>query len=175
VGGRNLASACCPFGRPLDEMHPTCVSCRRQQINCRQTSHARLHKKQKQPVSSYPVGEKLICIKDLRTPNDWTNKEHGKLIYARERREWEKCLRGSLFLWGKATSKRYLMVTRYIRDARDLIRDQTNREGALKPLEDALVRAGVLVDDRDEFLVREPLKQEIDRSFPRVEICIRKI
>ena len=82
---------------------------------------------------------------------------------------------GTVFLFGKAEGKRRLTVTRYVPNRNWFMRDKTNREGSLKPLEDALVNLKVLIDDRDEWLERPDLIQEIDKEFPRVEILIEDI
>lgn len=167
----------CSIGRAIfDPQHPTCRSCQKQDIGCRKPKAA------KPPLQVYPIGNRLVVTKDLRTPNDWTGAPNGKAIYRRERSEWGKILQGTrrkmgaaLILWGKATGKRRLTVIRYTRRPQDFIKDVTNREGSLKPLEDALVKAGVLIDDRDEFMERPPLRQEVDARFPRVEIILEDL
>lgn len=167
----------CPVGRLFNEKHVTCQACLRQIGNCLGTKKNIVNKAKniKIKYNAYPVGNKMICLKDLRTPNDWSNKNNGKFIYRNERNSWEKLLINSIYLWGKPIGKRRLEVVRYVKRSQDMIKDITNREGAFKPLEDALKRVGVIIDDRDEFLERLPLEQKIDISFQRVEILLLDI
>jgi hypothetical protein len=163
----------CFLGRVYDDKHATCISCiRAGEKTCKQV------KKKRKAHDIHTVmaeGKWLMCTKDLRTPNDWTNKMYGKKIYRGERSAWEKQFRGIIHLWGKASGKRRLTVIRYVPDKRYLMKDKTNREGAMKPLEDALVNQGVLVDDRDEFLERADLRQEIDPARVGVAILVEDI
>lgn len=163
----------CFLGRAYDVKHAACISCIRQGIKtCKQVKKRRAAQEIHTVVAE---GKWLVCTKDLRTPNDWTNKMYGKKIYRGERAAWEKQFRGTVHLWGKASGKRRLTVIRYVPDKRSLMKDKTNREGAMKPLEDALVNQGVLVDDKDEFLERAELRQEIDQARPRVAILVEDI
>lgn len=160
--------AICPVGRTSrDPEHRTCAGCIRRGLD-----GCRPKRRRVEPPTVHWLNGKVVCTRDLRTPNDWTNKQGGDRIYRSERRAWQKLIEPLSLLWGKPLGRRHLRVTRYVRDGRSLYRDETNREGSLKPLEDALVRLGVLIDDRDEYLSRDPLRQEIDAAWPRVEIEI---
>lgn len=162
--------ALCRMGREYNPSHRTCRSCERQGIKvCKQT---------KKPRKIHTTGINngaFVCTKDLKSPNYWTNKQNGRRIYQGERKAWERVLVGAYYLFGPAKGKRRLTVTRFVPNRNHFMRDKTNREGSLKPLEDALVNLKVLVDDRDEFLDRLDLKQEIDPGHPRVEILIEDI
>jgi len=149
--------------------HPTCRSCISQGAN---TCKPQKQKKVRKRYEAYQRGNVLVCTKDLRTPNDWTNKEYGKRIYRGEREAWKRLFRGAFFIWGKPTGRRRLTVTRYVPGKNHFMKDRTNIEGSMKPLEDALVNMGILIDDKVEFLHREEPRQEVDKTFPRVEIEI---
>ena len=64
-----------------------------------------------------------------------------------------------------------MIITRFVKDHRCILKDRDNRDAAAKPVKDVLVRIGVLVDDTDELLEYE-VRQEIDRDNPRTEITI---
>ena len=82
---------------------------------------------------------------------------------------------GTIFLWGRATGKRRLRVTRYVAQKGHFMKDRTNIEGSMKPLEDALTEAGVLLDDEMALMEREAPRQIVDAVFPRVEIEVEDI
>lgn len=101
--------------------------------------------------------------------NHW----HGRPAYAYQsyKREWRKVLAGTWALWGTATGKRTLIVTRYVASQGHMIVDSDNRIGAIKPVKDLLVEMGVLTDDTDADVSFE-VRQFIDKSNPRTEIEI---
>ena len=162
--------ALCQLGREYNPLHRTCKSCVAQGIKkCSQT------KKSRKLYTAGVNNGAFVCTKDLRSPNYWTNKQYGRRIYVGEPAQWERLLMGTVYLFGKAQGKRRLTVTRFVPNRNWFMKDKTNREGSLKPLEDALVNLGVLIDDRDEWLDRLDLIQEIDKEFPRVEILIEDL
>jgi Holliday junction resolvase RusA-like endonuclease len=61
--------------------------------------------------------------------------------------------------------------TFYVRDKRR--RDGDNAQAMLKPYYDGMVDAGLLWDDKD--MVHMPVKFEIDKANPRVEILVRPL
>lgn len=69
--------------------------------------------------------------------------------------------------WERATAE----ATVYVPDLRR--RDRDNLAASLKALWDGLVDAGVLADDYG--LRHEPLKVEMDRENPRVEVVLRPL
>jgi Holliday junction resolvase RusA-like endonuclease len=69
--------------------------------------------------------------------------------------------------WVEATAR----VVFYAKDARR--RDRDNILASMKPAFDGLVDAGILADD--EGLTHAPVRIEIDRKNPRVEITIEPI
>lgn len=159
----------CYVGRAYDPGHRTCRSCETQ--GARTCATRKRPRRAQAALGTITEAGVLVVYRDLRTPNAWTNKDRGNLIYRAERKAWERACAPLPHVLGIATGRRLLRVVRVVPDQRHLIRDETNRQGALKPLEDALVRLGVLLDDADEFLTRE-LVQVIDRDRPRVEIRV---
>lgn len=167
----------CPFGREEDQTHPTCKSCAAQDIPCPSSGAgvSRLRKQAHAPQLTYPLerdGRKvLMSTAEVVSPNTWVNKRFAMRIYAGERKKWERALSGAVYFFGPHDNrKRELIVRRIVNDRRRFLPDKTNREGAMKPLEDALVKLGVLRDDRDKWLFRHDLIQEVDKANPRTEI-----
>ena len=174
----------CVFGRSQKDLtHPVCKSCQDQGETCTVNS-----KEAKQRQRSLPTNvrhdttggvKSLTCFTDLRTPNDWTNKKNGQKIYRKEREHWFKIMNShGIMFWGSGKSKkRRMSVTRYVPDERHLYRDRTNEEGSMKPLEDAMVRAGIFHDDERKWLDRLPLKQVVDPTLdnPIVNIIVTEI
>lgn len=168
----DLAAVNCPIGRVAhDPRHPTCASCERQGAR---TCATKRRASPSRPAPAHLEGRRLVVYRDLRTPNAWTNKERGHLIYRSERRAWERACAALPHVVGMATGRRLLSVNRVVPDRRYLIRDETNRQGAMKPLEDALVRLGVLLDDADQHLEREMFETISHGHCPRVEITIEE-
>lgn len=116
---------------------------------------------------SWTRGAVFSTTKPLHSMNHW----HGRPrhIYLQYKNEWRKVLAGTWALWGKATGKRTLIVTRYVASQGHLIKDDDNRIGAIKPVKDLLVDMGVLIDDTSEHVVFD-VRQLIDRENPRTEI-----
>jgi hypothetical protein len=162
----------CEFGRTYNPEHRSCISCKAQGVS---TCNTKKKKTRHENFQAYNKGKVLICTKDLRSPNDWTNKEFGKRIYQGEKRAWKKMFMGTIFLWGRATGKRRLKVTRYVAQKGHFMKDRTNIEGSMKPLEDALTEEGVLLDDEMALMERESPRQIVDAVFPRVEIEVEDI
>ena len=173
----------CFIGRVYDPKHATCASCPEISDACTRGARKARRSAEQKTRAAYAAspatigGAKALIVtgKDLRTPNDWTNKQNGQRIYTRERQEWERLLRGVIHYWGKQSpiQKRRLTITRYVTDARHLMRDRTNLEGACKPLEDALKAVGVIYDDDQHYLLRDTPRQEI--GAPRVEIILEDV
>ena len=168
----------CPFGRTHNPDHRTCISCAKKGVK---TCTTKKRKTRHENFQAYNKGNVLICTKDLRSPNDWTNRtsknesDLGRKIYQGEKRAWKKMFRGTLFLWGRATGKRRLKVTRYVAQKGHFMKDRTNIEGSMKPLEDALTEEGVLLDDTEALMEREAPEQIVDSLFPRVEIEVEDV
>jgi Holliday junction resolvase RusA-like endonuclease len=170
----------CDIGRVYDPKHATCRTCPEQSDACRRGAKKQRRaavEKERSSFTASPViidGAKAIIVtgKDLRTPNDWTNKKNGQRVYVRERKEWERLLSGVIFWWGHQRNgvKRRLSITRYVARADHLMKDRTNLEGACKPLEDALKLAGVIIDDNQKYLLRDTPHQDI--GDPRIIISL---
>jgi len=165
----------CPWQRKYDQDHPVCHSCQTQGIRC---STRKTRSAKRRTHSSGPVeigGEKvMLCQTDLRTPNDWTNKRKGREIYLGEQQKWRRLFRNVFFLWGpqKEGVRRRLHVVRRVPNSTYLIKDFDNRVFTLKPLEDALKKAGVLIDDSEKYLESVPPDQKVDPGIkePVVEV-----
>lgn len=158
----------CPFGRTYEPDHVTCRSCERQQGPCRAKPKKR---PQEANVRTWHEGMTLITTQPLASLNAWNNKP--RYHYLQQRKAWEKVLAGTVFLWGRAKSKRRLSVRRLVEGKNWLIKDRDNLIGGLKPLKDVLTRMGVFVDDSDEFLEFE-ISQGVDPK-PRVEITVEDL
>jgi hypothetical protein len=116
---------------------------------------------------------------ELRSPNatiwrPWTG-------LAADRAKWERLLRGELREWQamrnligftqdearagphvtEHSELRALTVTRYVPSRAHFMRDERNLQFSIKGLEDALVRVGLLVDDRREWLRCAPVTQHL--------------
>ncbi len=72
----------------------------------------------------------------------------------------------------KATTKRRLTITRYVRSKRYLL-DRGNFVGGCKPLLDAAIRQGLIKDDREEWL-DDVYHQEISQQ-QRTEILVEDL
>jgi hypothetical protein len=69
-----------------------------------------------------------------------------------------------------ATGKRRLVITRFVRSKRYLL-DRGNLVGGCKPLLDAAIRQGLIIDDREEWL-DDAYEQEVQESAERTEIRV---
>lgn len=175
----------CRLGRSIrDQKHPTCRSCQKQKIPCPIQAVA----KERKTAESWPVvdekGKRLVCTFDLQSLNKHVNKAHGDRIYRGFKKTWQRLLgyrvdrqgqqkgtQAALLLFGAHQGRsRKLTVVRYISSKRSSM-DETNLQGAVKPIEDTLVLAGVLKDDTKKWLTRDIL-EEIDKKNPRVEISV---
>lgn len=163
----------CTLRTDYDPNHPTCKSCQKQGVKC----DLKGRKKSRKQHHNFMKGNKCVCTRDLRTPNDWTNRmgDHGRKVYSGYKKGWLRDLEYAAFAWGEAKGKRRLTVVRFVPNKSHLMKDKTNREGSLKPLEDALVTLGVLIDDCDTHMERPDLEQVVDKCFPRVEITVEDI
>lgn len=82
---------------------------------------------------------------------------------------WHQVFRAAALTIPKATGRRCLEITRYIRDKNYRL-DRGNLVGGCKPLLDAAVQAGLLIDDREDHL-DDHYDQRID-PVERVRIAI---
>lgn len=170
----------CKLGLTYNEDHRTCRSCQAAGIRCPSLKGRAKRIKPVRRHTSGPVerdGRKvLVCQTDLRTPNDWNNKLHGRYVYLGERKKWERLFRNVHFFWGKQPEgvRRRLTVVRQVPNRNYLIKDFGNKVFTLKPVEDALVRAGVIIDDAEQYLESVPPIQEIVKDLKEtvVEICL---
>lgn len=157
----------CPVGRPFDENHVTCRSCRKQGNSCSSSKKRRVP----EPPRSWTRGTVFVTTKALHSMNHW----HGRpaYVYQKYKNEWRKVLSGTWALWGVAAGKRSLIVTRYVASQGHLIKDDDNLSGARKPLQDVLVEMGILLDDNREVATCL-IQQFIDRENPRTEIEVNQ-
>lgn len=173
----------CRFGRRLkDASHPTCRSCQSAGVKCGAGDGEGKEKRRYQSWAEERDGKKvLVATFDLKSLNTHVNKPNGDRIYRGYKAIWQRMIgyrkdgKGSniaLLLFGAHGSrKRRLEIIRYIRNRRSSF-DSDNLVGACKSLVDSLVLAGVLKDDRPEWLDRVPPVEMIDREHPRVEIIV---
>lgn len=89
--------------------------------------------------------------------------------YDRLLAEWHGVFRAAATTIPKATDRRRLEITRFIRNTNYRL-DRGNLVGGCKPVLDAAVHAGLLIDDREEHL-DDHYEQRID-PVERVEIAI---
>lgn len=163
----------------FDPNHPTCRSCQRQEVPCQAPSRGRKKRVGRQQHSSGFVEKDgamvLVCQTDLRSPNDWNNSLHAHKIYAGEKRKWVRLFRNAFYIWKEQTPgiRRRLSVTRLVPNRRYLIKDFGNRVFTLKPIEDALKQAGVIIDDSEDYLDSRPPEQVVDPSLPEPVVEIR--
>ncbi len=126
------------------------------------------------PVSSVTI---LLDLPDSKlSPNysphsrggaiglDKIEKDAKKLAYF----ETIAVLGGEKPQWEKATTQ----ATFYF--ATNRTRDIRNFDAMLKPYEDGIVAAGLILDDNHEVLTPLPTKMLIDKEYPRVEITITR-
>jgi Holliday junction resolvase RusA-like endonuclease len=153
----------CPVGRSYNPDHATCRTCR---IDCKKPVKVR------KAFNSGPAGPgRWATTLDLTSPNEWTNKNHGKVIYNRVKREWRKSiLRADLHL-GVAHGMRRVEIVRFIYSLRHRM-DKDNLYGSVKPLLDCLKAVRVILDDGPDFISLD-VRQEI--GAPRVEITVINI
>lgn len=157
----------CKVGRSFDPAHVSCISCVKQLGACAEGKKTR---RVTEAPRFWTRGDILVCVNmPLRSMNHW----HGRprYVYQSYKAEWRKILAGTWALWGKATGKRHLVITRYVASEGHLIKDADNRVGAAKPVKDLLVENGVLLDDTDNDVSFEVL-QFIDKANPRTTIEI---
>jgi hypothetical protein len=130
---------------------------------------------------------------ELRTPNatiwrPWTG-------LAADRARWERAFRAEIREWLSMRTiagwtphdslawphllahkeRRHLTVTRYVPSPRHFMRDERNLQFSIKGLEDALVHAQLIVDDRREWLTCDPVTQHVspDGKFYTVVLLQR--
>jgi hypothetical protein len=129
----------------------------------------------------------------LKTPNatiwrPWTG-------LAADRARWERAFRTEIHEWVAMRmiagwtqpdslawphllahqERRHLTVTRYVPKRAHFIRDERNLQFSIKGLEDALVHAQLIVDDRREWLTCDPVTQHVspDGKFYTVVLLQR--
>lgn len=73
----------------------------------------------------------------------------------------------------KATQRRRLTITRYAKTEHHLL-DRGNFVGGCKPLLDAAIRQGLIIDDKEVHL-DDIYEQRVDRRDPRTEVRIDEI
>ena len=172
----------CRFGRPNKDLHhPTCRSCQAAGIKCGAAEVKGKRKSYRSWVEERDGKKILVTNFDLKSLNTHVNKANGAQIYRGFKATWQRMLgyrkdgKGSniaLLIFGPhRNKKRRLEVIRYIKSRKSSM-DETNLQGSLKPIEDALVLAGVLKDDKREWLDRVPPVERIDKENPRVEITV---
>lgn len=117
----------------------------------------------------------LIRIDEL-TPsqNVLVRRLHNRYVYAKLRSKFQTWImvgmaNGKI---AKATGRRRLTITRYVRSRRYLL-DRGNFIGGCKPLLDAARLQGLIVDDT-EALLDDHYVQKIDAD-PRVEILVEDL
>jgi hypothetical protein len=156
----------CPVGRTYDSKHVTCISCEKQLGKC---SSRKKKKTLPIPTTSHTDGNKLVTTQYLYSLNKWNNKP--RFHYVAVRRSWEKVLYNSVYLFGRATGKRLLVIKRIVPSKKHLIKDRDNLFGSIKPIKDILTKQGVFIDDSDNFLSFE-ISQEVSKTDPRVELTV---
>ncbi len=98
----------------------------------------------------------------------------NKHAYGRLVQTWAKIFWTAMHAGGipKAAGKRRLTITRYVRDERYRL-DRGNVSGGFKPYLDAAVRAGLIMNDREQD-VDDQYRQAIDPD-ERVEILVQDL
>ncbi len=171
------------FGRTFDPDHPVCSSCRSQGVEC---TEADLKNKMKKKRESRRVrataapgvnseGKKNLLVRgyDLDSPNKWIRHPNSRKIYMGVKRKWKGILSNSGYHFGKAEGKRQIYVIRHIKDRRSLY-DEDNMVGSLKPLIDSLVKEGVFIDDKPQYLqVNKPVQIPDGQKF--IEIIVEEL
>ena len=163
----------------FDIDHPTCRSCQRQGVVCQKPKRKKRRSQHSSGVVLIDGINVLVCQTDLRSPNDWNNSLKAHEIYAGEKRKWKRLFRNIKYVWGtqRPGIRRKLQVTRRVPNGNFLIKDFGNRVFTLKPVEDALKEAKVIIDDAEEYLESLPPAQVVDPGLkePMVEIRLTDI
>jgi hypothetical protein len=153
----------CPVGRTFDANHATCRSC---PVACQKP------RKVRQAGNAGPAGQgRWMTTLDLSSPNEWTNKKNGRMIYQSIKRQWQKALRGTIFHLGAAKGRRRVEIVRYAANPAHLM-DKDNAYAGCKPLLDCLTAAGIIIDDGPEY-IELSVRQEIGEA--RVEITVTSL
>lgn len=163
----------CSLGRRTrDDAHPVCQSCQRHSIQCgsRHPSPKSSKARTVTTVETRSDGPVLVVRGlPLKTLNDYLGDRYA---YGDHRRAWGSALAGAAGTFPAQPGVALLRVRRIVARKQGFIRDETNLQASLKPLEDALVSAGALVDDSITLLRRE-IVQLTDKRDPRVEIEVK--
>lgn len=123
----------------------------------------------------------LVIPRELRSPNAWLWK-HWR-VKQKEREDWQTEIaiqalrpevRKKLDIWvllyaknqipeakRECKRKRRVTVTRYVPKKRNFIRDDDNLRFAVKPVNDALKRLGLIKDDNRKWLDQPMPVQEV--------------
>lgn len=106
--------------------------------------------------------------------NDLMRKYKNKHVYQSLVNGWQQVLWAAMVEGRipKASARRRVDVHRYVR-ANNYLLDRGNLVGGCKPVLDAAVHCGLLVDDREEHL-DDHYHQAVDPT-ERVEICVRDL
>jgi Holliday junction resolvase RusA-like endonuclease len=124
------------------------------------------------PEAVVTVSWKFTLPKQLGSLNDHViNAGRSRWQYKREREEWRMLLTNARRLHEvtRPIGKRIVVLTR-LYSGRERERDHDNLVGAAKPVLDAMVKAGLLVDDAPAFLVCTYRQEKAVTSGVRVEI-----
>ena len=117
----------------------------------------------------------LIRIDEL-TPsqNRLARGLHNRFVYRNLRNRFQTWIMVGMVNGkiSKATGRRRLTITRYVRSRRYLL-DRGNFIGGCKPLLDAAIRQGLILDDREEHL-DDRYEQKVDAT-PRVEVLVEDL
>jgi len=102
------------------------------------------------------------------------NSGNARWKYAKEREDWMAWISAKRPIEAcKATTLRRVTLTRYF-TGRERLMDRINYAAGCKPILDAMVRSGLLVDDNPKHL-RDHYQQIRDEHLSGVEIRIEEI
>ena len=109
---------------------------------------------------------------DRLTPsqNELARRYRNRHAYAKLRTEFELWIMAGMANGRipKATGRRKLTITRYAKSKRYLL-DRGNLVGGCKPLLDAAIQMGLIMDDKEELL-DDHYEQEVCAKRPRTEV-----
>ena len=116
----------------------------------------------------------LRIPRELRSPNAWLWR-HWR-VKQREREDWEMELMLACVKRDRAHSfsprlvpfRRRVTVTRIVPSRRNFIKDDDNLRFAVKPLNDALKRKGLIYEDSREYLDQPMPTQEVGPGYETI-------
>lgn len=100
--------------------------------------------------------------------NKLFSNKHAKSNY---RKKYKRELNGYAHFAPKEKTKMQVVITRF--GSRMLDRD--NLIGGCKPLLDEMKSAGLIVDDREEWLIARYYQEKVARGYEKTEIDIRAV